>query len=230
MLRSLRGLVAGFLPNSNEQNYELIHPNGNSSPTSATYTTKDDTLSRLRLSFTRFLFFLLPSPIQRRLQPAHFKPQRLYATSYLDGLRGVASLLVFFCHFTEENIPFMVPSYGLPIDDPVPSSFMQLPFFRVLYSGRPMVHIFFVISGFVLSLKPLKLARAHNYADFSNNFVIIRLSPGNATFLTYDRFYVHGDDIYSYTLGQSTRSRDLFPPVYGLDGCGLDDMLFLGLG
>ncbi|KAB8303657.1 hypothetical protein EYC80_005051 [Monilinia laxa] len=168
MLRSLRGLIAGLLPNSNEQIYELVHPNGISSPTSATYTTKDDSLSRLRLSFTRFLFFLLPSPIQRRLQPAHFKPQRLYATSYLDGLRGVASLLVFFCHFTEENIPSMIPSYGLPVyvDDPVPSSFMQLPFFRVLYSGRPMVHIFFVISGFVLSLKPLKLARAHNYADF----------------------------------------------------------------
>ncbi|KAK6608572.1 hard surface induced protein [Botrytis cinerea] len=139
MLRPLRGLVAGLLPSSNEPNYELIHANG---------TANDDTFSHLKLSFTRFLFFLIPSPIQRRLQPAHFKPQRLYATSYLDGLRG-----------------FMIPSYGLPIGDPVPSSFMQLPFLRVLYSGRPMVHIFFVISGFVLSLKPLKLARAHNYAD-----------------------------------------------------------------
>ncbi|KAF7899129.1 uncharacterized protein EAF01_008342 [Botrytis porri] len=165
MLRSLRGLVAGLLPNSSEPNYALIHSNGNSSPTSTIYTINDDTVSHLRLSFTRFLFFLIPSPIQRRLQPAHFKPQRLYATSYLDGLRGVASLIVFFCHFTEGNVQFMIPSYGLPIGDPVPSSFMQLPFLRVLYSGRPMVHIFFVISGFVLSLKPLKLARAHNYAD-----------------------------------------------------------------
>lgn len=165
MLRSLRGLLAGLLPNTHEANYEFIHPNGNSSPSSTNYAVKDDTLSQLRLTFTRFLFFLIPSPIQRLLQPAHFKPHRLYPTSYLDGLRGVASLLVFFCHFTEENVQFMIPSYGLPVDDPVPSSFMQLPFFRVLYSGRPMVHIFFVISGFVLSLKPLKLARAHNYAD-----------------------------------------------------------------
>ncbi|EDN96732.1 hypothetical protein SS1G_01658 [Sclerotinia sclerotiorum 1980 UF-70] len=165
MLRSIRGLVAGWLPNTNESDYELIHTYGNSSPTLTTCTTKDDTFSQLRLSFTKFLFFLIPSPIQRRLQPAHFKPHRLYPTSYLDGLRGVASLFVFFCHYTEENVQFMIPSYGLPIDDPVPSSFMQLPFFRVIYSGRPMVHIFFVISGFVLSLKPLKLARAHNYAD-----------------------------------------------------------------
>lgn len=42
---------------------------------------------------------------------------------------------------------------------------MQLPFIRVIYSGRPMVHVFFVISGFVLSRKPLQLARNHKYAD-----------------------------------------------------------------
>ncbi|ESZ96234.1 hypothetical protein SBOR_3392 [Sclerotinia borealis F-4128] len=165
MLRSLRGLVVGLLPNNIEPNYELIHPNGISSPTSPTYAAKNDALSQLGLFLTRFLFFLLPSPLQRRLRPAHFKPQRLYPTSYLDGLRGVASLLVFFCHFTENNVQFMLPSYGLPIGDIVPSSFMQLPFFRVLYSGRPMVHIFFVISGFVLALKPLKLARAQNYGS-----------------------------------------------------------------
>ena len=42
---------------------------------------------------------------------------------------------------------------------------MQLPFIRLIFSGRPMVHVFFVISGFVLSRKPLKLARAHKYDD-----------------------------------------------------------------
>ena len=35
---------------------------------------------------------------------------------------------------------------------------------RVGYSGRPMVHVFFVISDFVLSRKPLQLAR-QQYAD-----------------------------------------------------------------
>ena len=46
-----------------------------------------------------------------------------------------------------------------------PSSIVQLPFIRVIYSGRPMVHVFFVISGFVLSRKPLQLARNHKYHD-----------------------------------------------------------------
>ena len=45
--------------------------------------------------------------------------------------------------------------YGL-YEDGAPSSPLQLPFIRVLYSPRPMVHIFFIISGYVLSYKPLK--------------------------------------------------------------------------
>ncbi|KAM3084312.1 hypothetical protein ACMFMG_001583 [Clarireedia jacksonii] len=166
MLRSVKGWMAGLIASwSHEQNYELIHARSStpSSPNLAVHKDEEK-LSRIKPSFTKFLFFLIPSPIQRRLQPAHFKPQRLHPTSYLDGLRGVASLIVFLCHYTEGNVSFFTSSYGLPENDPVPSSFMQLPFIRVVYSGRPMVHIFFVISGFVLSLKPLKLARARNHA------------------------------------------------------------------
>lgn len=37
--------------------------------------------------------------------------------------------------------------------------FFQLPIIRVVHSGRFMVTIFFVISGYVLSYKSLKLAR-----------------------------------------------------------------------
>ncbi|KAK7743563.1 hypothetical protein SLS53_004098 [Cytospora paraplurivora] len=106
---------------------------------------------------------LLPSFIADILWPDHKSPlqaHRLHPTSYLDGLRGVASLLVFFCHYTEENHPYLVPSYGLNKDGM--SSWLQLPLVRILYSGRPMVHIFFVISGFVLSYKPLKAIRARD--------------------------------------------------------------------
>jgi peptidoglycan/LPS O-acetylase OafA/YrhL len=110
------------------------------------------------------LFFLLPSFVQRRLRPNSVKPQRLYSTSWLDGLRGVASLLVFFCHFTEGNAAWFIHAYGVRDEnDAVASSPLQLPFVRIIYSGRPMVHIFFVISGFVLSHKPLKLLRKQDY-------------------------------------------------------------------
>ncbi|KAK7953423.1 hypothetical protein PG996_014314 [Apiospora saccharicola] len=100
-------------------------------------------------------------------QPTSSKSRRLHPTSYLDGLRGIASLLVFFCHYTEENHRYMLPTYGVPDDgDNVGSSPFQLPFLRLLFSGRPMVHIFFVISGFALSYKPLKEIRARNFKGF----------------------------------------------------------------
>ena len=105
---------------------------------------------------------LIPSPIQRRLAPHIPKTSRLGPTSYLDGLRGLASFIVFAHHYTCEYVNPYVAYHGVNTEK-LPSSPLQLPFIRVVYSGRPMVHIFFVISGFVLSKKPLQLARAHDY-------------------------------------------------------------------
>jgi peptidoglycan/LPS O-acetylase OafA/YrhL len=115
-----------------------------------------------------FLVALLPSFLADTFRTDHRngKLMRLHPTSYLDGLRGVASLIVFLCHYTENHHGSLVPSYGLnPGTDR--SSPLQLPFVRIIYSGRPMVHLFFVISGFALSYKPLlaihsgDLARCH---------------------------------------------------------------------
>src|SRR4051794_14591073 len=100
------------------------------------------------------LRLLLPSFIADVVFPEHKPTWRLHPTSYLDGLRGIASVIVFFCHFTEEIYPPLTPTYGLNPDQP--SAWIQLPFARLIFSGRPMVHIFFVISGFVLSYKPIK--------------------------------------------------------------------------
>ena len=105
---------------------------------------------------------LIPSPIQRRLAPQLSKAPRIHPTSYLDGLRGLASFIVFAHHYTCEYVYPYVAYYGVS-SEKVPSSPVQLPFIRVAFAGRPMVHIFFVISGFVLSKKPLELARSHNY-------------------------------------------------------------------
>lgn len=126
---------------------------------------------------------LIPSPIQRRLAPRLSKPPRIHPTSYLDGLRGLAPFIVFAHHDTCEYIYPYVAYHGVSADK-VPSSPLQLPFVRVVYAGRPMVHIFFVISGFVLSKKPLGLARAHRYHGllttrkvFSESFLPVRVFP-----------------------------------------------------
>jgi len=161
-LRSLRAAAARFSPGTHAY-APLTNPGASPAETAATDSSALPPRSPLA-RLLAFLFFLLPSFIQRRLRPSSAKPRRLYPTSWLDGLRGVASLIVFFCHYTEGNMGVYVHSYGVRNDsDKVASSPLQLPFLRVLYSGRPMVHIFFVISGFVLSHKSLKLLRKRDY-------------------------------------------------------------------
>ncbi|KAI1119001.1 hypothetical protein F5Y14DRAFT_438102 [Nemania sp. NC0429] len=95
------------------------------------------------------------------------KPARvLRATSYLDGLRGLAAFVVCMCHYTEENHPDLTSWYGVYPNPAVPlaPSWIQLPFARVLFSGRPMVHVFFVVSGFALSVRALAACRARDMA------------------------------------------------------------------
>lgn len=79
--------------------------------------------------------------------------ERKKETVFLDGMRGLASLCVFIEHFL---VPFwgtIFYAYGGHKD----ATLFQLPVIRLLYSGSPMVCIFFVISGAALSLKPVQL-------------------------------------------------------------------------
>ena len=120
-------------------------------------------LSSSKRILQRVVFGLLPSFVQQRIRPNLTKLQRLRPTSYLDGLRGVASFIVFMGHYTEENLGWYTEPYGL-YEDGAKSSPLQLPFVRVIYSARPMVHIFFIISGYVLSYKPLKQIHAQQFS------------------------------------------------------------------
>ena len=87
------------------------------------------------------------------------KPRKLHSTSYLDGLRGVAALFVVFAHYEATYFPFLNPGWHFPSDtdgeESINNSILQFPIIRTFYSGRFMVGIFFVISGFVLSQKAL---------------------------------------------------------------------------
>lgn len=92
----------------------------------------------------------LANPERRR------RPPRLHPTSYLDGLRGLAACAVFAYHYTDYNHKPFLPHYGHNNPNEMGSSYLQAPFLRLIYSGTPMVHIFFVISGFALSFRPLR--------------------------------------------------------------------------
>ncbi|OBT91422.1 hypothetical protein VE01_10534 [Pseudogymnoascus verrucosus] len=108
-----------------------------------------------------FITTLIPSFLRR--SPDGAASKKLHPTAYLDGLRGVAAFIVFIHHYIIDWYPMLCRGYAS--SEPAHSRyFLQLPLIRVVYSGRGMVSVFFVISGYVLSYKAIRLMRARQYS------------------------------------------------------------------
>ena len=89
--------------------------------------------------------------------------KKIRPTSWLDGLRGVAALFVVFYHSIWLWAPSVLRGWGSGPGDEN-RWIVQLPVIRIFYSGQAMVAVFFVVSGFSLSYKPLKLIRAEQFS------------------------------------------------------------------
>ncbi|KAF2092598.1 hypothetical protein NA57DRAFT_49888 [Rhizodiscina lignyota] len=95
------------------------------------------------------------------------RARRLHPTSYLDALRGYAAFFVINHHFFAFEKTW----------------FVNLPIIRTIRSGIGMVALFFVISGYVLSLKLLTLARQRRREAFMDHL-------SSALFRRYVRLYL----------------------------------------
>jgi peptidoglycan/LPS O-acetylase OafA/YrhL len=99
------------------------------------------------------LAFMRPSFLNRRVPASEAlsseKPaaKKYASTEYLDGVRGVASLIVFVLHWSHIPYPSVNAGWGYKNNN----SLWLLPFVRLVFSGAAMVAVFFVVSGFVLS-------------------------------------------------------------------------------
>ncbi|KAI2613193.1 acyltransferase family-domain-containing protein [Hypoxylon fragiforme] len=125
-----------------------------------------------RAVFWQGLAFMRPSFLRKRAPPpsssssdspekANAPLRKPHATEYLDGVRGVASLIVFILHWT--HIPYPSVNTGWGYKDN--TSFWLLPFIRIIYSGAAMVSIFFVVSGFVLSHRFIQRMQRQEYTE-----------------------------------------------------------------
>lgn len=141
---------------------------------------------------------LIPSYFQP-VQVSALPPKKLSATAWLDGLRGVASLMVMIHHTIIIWFPDMMKGWGSCSNC---YSVLQLPIIRIFYSGTALVAIFFVISGFSLSYRTLMLIQMQNPAEtldslssstFRRSFRLL-IPPIVVTFfimlITYNGFYV----------------------------------------
>ena len=133
-----------------------------------------------RRTLKQLLEFLLPSPLQQIYNPItpvhttlpppshpqHSSNKKPPSTNlaHLDGLRGLACFLVVNQHYTYTFTTAIFRGYGAPDPAnpiaPSPNTYVtQLPVINLLWNGHASVCIFFVISGLVLSYKPLLLLR-----------------------------------------------------------------------
>ena len=119
--------------------------------------------------------FLVKSSDRRKITPT---PNQNVAS--LDGLRGIACLIVVNQHFTYNFTEQIFAGWGTT---PTAYYIPQLPFVCVLWSGQAMVSVFFVVSGFVLSYKPLRLVRAKAWDKLHENM-------SSAAFRRLIRLYV----------------------------------------
>lgn len=121
-------------------------------------------LSSWTSTLLRLGIFLLPSFLHHKFTHERTRTDRVGPTAYLDGIRGLAALFVFFCHFFYTAFS-IADGYGKDGGNYI---FWKLPFIRLLVSGPTMVCLFFVVSGYALSLKPLKQIRSRSYDGFAN--------------------------------------------------------------
>ncbi|KAK6382078.1 hypothetical protein LTS17_003963 [Exophiala oligosperma] len=135
------------------------------------------------------LQILLPSFLQPRQQQTSGKSDSLPPTAFLDGMRGLAAFVVFICHLTYGTFE-IGHAWGADPDpeshdqaDNVNKEFFRLPVVRLLYSGPPMVAIFFVISGYALSCKPIKLMRLQNHEQLMTSMSSAMFRRGLRLFL-----------------------------------------------
>ncbi|KAI0004851.1 acyltransferase family-domain-containing protein [Xylariaceae sp. FL0662B] len=161
-----------FAPNRSIKEDEeslLPHPSEKTSGTEwVSRWTDHFPLFSPRTAISQCLAFMRPSFLRKTVRASEAPdnsgatPRKRISTEYLDGVRGVASLIVFILHWTHTPYPSVNSGWGY---DEHTTSFWLLPFIRVIYSGAAMVSVFFVVSGFVLSHRFIQRMHRQEYEE-----------------------------------------------------------------
>lgn len=118
--------------------------------------------SRILAIPTKIVYGLTPQLVRTKLWHDTPPNHRLTSTSWMDGLRGVASLVVFTHHFL---VYFTrMGRYGFGCDKDY-RQVLSLPIIRLYIEGPTAVCLFFVITGYVSSIKALRLMSTNQQSE-----------------------------------------------------------------
>ncbi len=129
---------------------------------------------------SQILFFFLPSFLRKHHTQEAAVPSTMSPTAYLDGMRGLAALCVFSSHLCWQSFT-TTQSWGTAGEENY--HILKLPLLRLLYGGPPAVAVLFVISGYVLSYRPLGLARRGATGEFSRTMSSLTFRRGLRLYL-----------------------------------------------
>lgn len=85
-------------------------------------------------------------------------------TAYLQGVRGIAAVIVYIYHCTWAFSGVVEEGYGVSEHN---LFLIQLPFLRLVHAGHAMVALFFLIGGYVNAARPLQLIRQQRHAELT---------------------------------------------------------------
>jgi peptidoglycan/LPS O-acetylase OafA/YrhL len=127
---------------------------------------------QLRIKLRMIGLAILPSYISHRVAEKKPVSKNSHNLASLEGLRGVACLLVLNQHFSYNYSRAFLEGWN---GKEGRRWIVQLPIIRLLCSGNAMVAIFFVISEYVLSYKPLRhMQRNPDRVSRTINSAIVR--------------------------------------------------------
>ncbi|KAI4147859.1 MAG: hypothetical protein LQ340_005340 [Diploschistes diacapsis] len=128
----------------------------------------------------RYAIMVFPSFLHSFMMEMERSRGTRRATDWLDGLRGVASLFVFFDHYLDGvHDGFENFGYGQGQNN----GFFQLPFVKLIYAGSFMVAIFFIVSGYVLSHRCIVQMRSNKHDKIYTTLTSMTFRRGMRLFL-----------------------------------------------
>ncbi|KAK6541400.1 hypothetical protein TWF694_007212 [Orbilia ellipsospora] len=128
------------------------------------------------------LLFLAPSFYSTKYSKT---PVKITPTSWLDGLRGLASFIVFIFHYSHAYYR----AFMYPYDGVTETHWWQLPIIKVAYSGPVAVSTFFIISGFALSYKTVLILKQNSTPIERQNHKLLS-NIASSMFRRFPRLYI----------------------------------------